>query len=86
MAQIKPRAGIAQLVEQRTENPRVRGSSPRPGIQVNQSNNLETRAFQGCFFSELANIRSIFRYFWVSLWTELGENWGKALAVHRYFK
>ncbi len=27
-------AGIAQLVEQRTENPRVRGSSPRPGIPI----------------------------------------------------
>jgi hypothetical protein len=25
-------AGIAQLVEQWTENPRVRGSIPRPGI------------------------------------------------------
>jgi hypothetical protein len=25
-------AGIAQLVEQRTENPRVGGSSPPPGI------------------------------------------------------
>jgi hypothetical protein len=25
-------AGIAQLVEQRTENPRVTGSSPVPGI------------------------------------------------------
>ena len=29
---MKRRAGIAQLVEQRTENPRARGSSPRPGI------------------------------------------------------
>ncbi len=26
-------AGIAQLVEQRTENPRVRGSNPRLGIE-----------------------------------------------------
>ncbi len=29
----KSHAGIAQLVEQRTENPRVGGSSPPPGIQ-----------------------------------------------------
>ena len=28
----KKRAGIAQLVEQRTENPRVGGSNPPPGI------------------------------------------------------
>jgi hypothetical protein len=32
---MKRRAGIAQLVEQRTENPRARGSSPRPGIYSN---------------------------------------------------
>jgi hypothetical protein len=32
---MKRRAGIAQLVEQRTENPRARGSSPRPGIHSN---------------------------------------------------
>ncbi len=32
---MKRRAGIAQLVEQRTENPRARGSSPRPGIYQN---------------------------------------------------
>ena len=32
---MKRRAGIAQLVEQRTENPRARGSSPRPGIPSN---------------------------------------------------
>jgi hypothetical protein len=32
---MKQRAGIAQLVEQRTENPRARGSSPRPGIYQN---------------------------------------------------
>ena len=31
---MKRRAGIAQLVEQRTENPRARGSSPRPGILI----------------------------------------------------
>jgi hypothetical protein len=30
--QIRIPAGIAQLVEQRTENPRVTGSSPVPGI------------------------------------------------------
>jgi hypothetical protein len=33
----KHQAGIAQLVEQRTENPRVRGSSPRPGIRLNHT-------------------------------------------------
>jgi hypothetical protein len=32
---MQQRAGIAQLVEQRTENPRARGSSPRPGIYQN---------------------------------------------------
>jgi hypothetical protein len=31
----KQQAEIAQLVEQRTENPRVRGSSPRLGIPSN---------------------------------------------------
>lgn len=35
VARIKARAGIAQLVEQRTENPRVTGSSPVPGILEN---------------------------------------------------
>jgi hypothetical protein len=34
---MQQRAGIAQLVEQRTENPRARGSSPRPGIYQNLS-------------------------------------------------
>gem|GEM_PF-6774519 len=35
MAVIQAYAGIAQLVEQRTENPRVTGSSPVPGILLN---------------------------------------------------
>ncbi len=30
-------AGIAQLVEQRTENPRVPGSSPGPGIHIDRA-------------------------------------------------
>ena len=29
-----PKAGIAQSVEQRTENPRVGGSIPPPGIET----------------------------------------------------
>jgi hypothetical protein len=39
-------AGIAQLVEQRTENPRVTGSSPVPGIILKA---LEIIVFQGFF-------------------------------------
>ena len=35
VGQINNPAGIAQLVEQRTENPRVTGSSPVPGIRLN---------------------------------------------------
>ncbi|EAW44081.1 hypothetical protein N9414_09029 [Nodularia spumigena CCY9414] len=35
MGQINNPAGIAQLVEQRTENPRATGSSPVPGIEIN---------------------------------------------------
>lgn len=34
---IKFPAGIAQSVEQWTENPRVGGSSPPPGIKENQA-------------------------------------------------
>ena len=33
MRKDKKNAEIAQLVEQRTENPRVRGSNPRLGIE-----------------------------------------------------
>ena len=39
-------AGIAQLVEQRTENPRVPGSSPGPGIMMNQTNYAVRQGFQ----------------------------------------
>ncbi len=44
-------AGIAQLVEQRTENPRVGGSSPPPGIQLNQGKSPEPQRF-GAFALE----------------------------------
>ena len=36
----KPQAGIAQLVEQRTENPRVTSSSLVPGISKKLNTNL----------------------------------------------
>jgi hypothetical protein len=39
---IKP-AGIAQLVEQRTENPRVRSSNLRPGIHPQSTYNIFER-------------------------------------------
>jgi hypothetical protein len=45
-----PQAGIAQLVEQRTENPRVGGSSPPPGIQVNQAKSPEAKGFGAFLF------------------------------------
>ncbi len=45
----KRRAGIAQLVEQRTENPRVTGSSPVPGIFKKTLKSLDFKVF--CFIS-----------------------------------
>ena len=41
----KAHAGIAQLVEQRTENPRVTSSSLVPGIQSNYQINTQLPQF-----------------------------------------
>ena len=57
-------AGIAQLVEQRTENPRVTGSSPVPGIQVNQAKSSESKRFGAFYFGWLPYTYS---NFWVFL-------------------
>jgi hypothetical protein len=43
LAKKQPQAEIAQLVEQRTENPRVRGSSPRLGIMYIRTLNVAIR-------------------------------------------
>jgi hypothetical protein len=45
VGQIKTRAGIAQLVEQRTENPRVTSSSLVPGITLNPLRLSSLRGF-----------------------------------------
>jgi hypothetical protein len=46
---IKP-AGIAQLVEQRTENPRVRSSNLRPGIPKKFQKDYHCEIPIGCSF------------------------------------
>src|SRR4030042_4235047 len=38
-------AGLAQSVEQRTENPRVRGSIPRPGTLLSHQGNFDCPIF-----------------------------------------
>jgi hypothetical protein len=38
-------AGLAQSVEQRTENPRVRGSIPRPGTLLSTQGNFDCPIF-----------------------------------------
>jgi hypothetical protein len=55
-------AGIAQSVEQRTENPRVGGSSPPPGIEVSRIKvalELISRAvfYLGRYVDNLDNLR-----------------------------
>lgn len=49
-------AGIAQLVEQRTENPRVGGSSPPPGIFI-YLEDFNIKSFWPCAIEQIKTNR-----------------------------
>ena len=57
LIKVKKRAGIAQLVEQWTENPRVTSSSLVPGIFVTNLHNLKGLYCQ--FFGIVTNCGSL---------------------------
>ena len=66
LAKKQPQAEIAQLVEQRTENPRVRGSSPRLGI-LQTSRPAVFLSFQSYYRFSRSGLNHLFiRTYWVT--------------------
>jgi hypothetical protein len=70
-------AGIAQLVEQRTENPRVGGSSPPPGIQ---SKLREATASEGFSLPKIS-LPEILGQFFGGFWGTLGQKLVEVVEV-----
>ena len=73
-------AGVAQLVEQRTENPRVGGSIPSPGTtQESHKVPQSVKSFAGLCFSRISQSRHVSKGALSSL-LFAGKNDGKSFT------